>query len=324
MHKLNYSIYAIPMMLLLAVTVRGSVEATVAEENWTSITAAPGAFVTINTPAKLTAGAPTRLIFYALPNGNTTSMTIGKKTGPADDWHYNIQHIGAQTRRLRELLPDENIIVAYLEAEGKSWPTWRAKRPDNGKIIREIVDSVRDRFAQYSPKVTLSGHSGGGSFIFGFINGGDTIPGFVERIAVIDANYAYSDKDNHGDKLLKWLEHDSHYLCVIAYDDREITFDGKKVVGPEGGTWRATHRMISRFMKDVQLTSDTLETSGIIHYTGRNERINMFLHPNPENKILHTVLVEKNGFIFANLVGSPEAKKSDPFWGDAHYSKWIK
>jgi len=32
-------------------------------------------------------------------------------------------------------------------------------------------------------------------------------------------------------------------LVVIAYDDRNITLDGKPVVGPTGGTYRATERM---------------------------------------------------------------------------------
>src|SRR5205814_6050771 len=55
------------------------------------------------------------LILYALPNGNTTEQTIGKTIQSGDDWHYDIQHIGAQTRFLRRMLPNRPIIVAYLE-----------------------------------------------------------------------------------------------------------------------------------------------------------------------------------------------------------------
>ena len=33
------------------------------------------------------------LIFYALPNGNTTAETMGKKIKEGDDWHFDIQHI---------------------------------------------------------------------------------------------------------------------------------------------------------------------------------------------------------------------------------------
>lgn len=295
-------------------------------EQTTSFTMFGDVYLHINAPGPgvLSRSKPTRLIFYALPNGNTTSMTIGKVTGPKDDWHYNIQHIGAQTRRLRELVPEQNWIVVYLEASGKSWPSWRKKHADAPKLIRELVDDVRARFAEYRPRVTLSGHSGGGSFITGFLNGGEAIPEFVERICYIDANYSYSDEEKHGDKLLQWLRGDkSRELVVIAYDDREITLAGKKVVGPDGGTWRATQRMVDRFSREVDLTSATLETSGITRNMALGGQIEILRHPNPENKILHTVLVEKNGFIYGMLAGTREAKRADAFWGESRYSKWI-
>src|SRR5204863_8425521 len=84
------------------------------------------------------------LILYALPNGNTTEQTIGKAIKPGDDWHYDIQHIGAQTRFLRRLLPNRPIIVAYLENNLKSWPAWRKKHGD--KFIPEIVEAVKKPF----------------------------------------------------------------------------------------------------------------------------------------------------------------------------------
>jgi hypothetical protein len=42
----------------------------------------------------------TRLVLYCLPNGNTINQTVGRTAGPGVDWHYAIQHIGAQTRRV--------------------------------------------------------------------------------------------------------------------------------------------------------------------------------------------------------------------------------
>lgn len=297
------------------------------DEQTTSYTVCGDAYVSINAPLKLKEKAPTRLIFYALPNGNTTSMTIGKKTGPKDDWHYNIQHIGAQTRRLRELLPDQNIIVAYLEAGGKSWPAWRKKHTDNAKLIPEIIDGVRSKFAGYNPAVTMSAHSGGGSLIFGFINGFEALPDWLDRIVWLDADYGYADEDHHGDKLLAWLKGSpKRHLCVVAYNDSDITFEGKRVLkNPAGGTWGSTQRMAERFKKDVEVTSVTLTTSpSLIHCTGMGGQIDILLHPNLENKILHTVLVEKNGFIYTMLVGTPEASKSDEFWGEVRYPKYIQ
>ena len=62
------------------------------------------------------------LIFYALPNGNTTGQTIGRLLKPGDDWHFDIQHIGAQTRFLRTLVTNRTIVIAYLEAESRAGP----------------------------------------------------------------------------------------------------------------------------------------------------------------------------------------------------------
>src|SRR4051812_10808145 len=53
----------------------------------------------------------TRLIVYALPNGNTLEQTLGCKLKPGMDWHYDIQHVAAQVRLLRTLLPKERIVL---------------------------------------------------------------------------------------------------------------------------------------------------------------------------------------------------------------------
>ena len=52
---------------------------------------------TIGTDVKITIDAPALkhsnkviLIVYALPNGNTTVETMGKKMKEGDDWHFNI------------------------------------------------------------------------------------------------------------------------------------------------------------------------------------------------------------------------------------------
>ena len=42
----------------------------------------------------------TRLIVFALPNGNTLEHTLGCKSKPGLDWHFDGQHIAAQTRLL--------------------------------------------------------------------------------------------------------------------------------------------------------------------------------------------------------------------------------
>ncbi|MEO6034671.1 MAG: hypothetical protein ABIQ35_05410, partial [Verrucomicrobiota bacterium] len=83
--------------------------------------------VLINAPSakEMNPSKKMSLVFYGLPNGNSIEQTIGKKTNTNDDWHFNIQHIGAQTRFLRARLTNETIVVVYLENSLKSWPVWR-------------------------------------------------------------------------------------------------------------------------------------------------------------------------------------------------------
>src|SRR5205823_4762138 len=55
------------------------------------------------TPEHKSKPAKPLLILYALPNGNTAEQTIGKVIKPGEDWHYDIQHIAAQIRFLRQV-----------------------------------------------------------------------------------------------------------------------------------------------------------------------------------------------------------------------------
>jgi hypothetical protein len=102
---------------------------------------------------------------------------------------------------------------------------------------------------------------------------------------------------------VKWLRGDpARTLVVLAYDDREIMLDGKKVVSDEGGTWRATSRMMNYLREPFAFAADTL--GEFLRYHA--PQIEILLHPNPENRILHTVMVgEMNGYLHALLVRRP-------------------
>ena len=279
-------------------------------EEWTP----EGVHIVALAPPKWVAGRTTRLIFYATPNGNTAEQTLGSRLETGTDWHFDIQHIAAQTRRLRELTPTENIVLICVQADGLSWPAWRQKHPNNAFLIRALVQDWVNHAQIWEPtatlRVSLSGHSGGGSFLFGFLNGCETIPETVDRIAFLDANYSYSDDEHHGDKLLQWLHADAkRRLVVVAYDDRNIMLDGKKVVGPTGGTFRATERMRVRWEKDAPLQHE--EKKPLQIDTDAVKQTVFAVHTNPENKILHTALVgEMNGFLFA--MGTPNQALREP------------
>ncbi len=290
----------------------------------------PDVLIHINAPAaaRLDPGKPVLLVLYALPNGNTTAQTIGKRLHEGDDWHYAIQHIGAQTRCLREAMEDVTVVVAYLEARGRSWPTWRRTHEESGAKLVAAVESIKSRLREAIPdaaiRVCLNGHSGGGSMIFGYLNECGGVPGDVERVCFLDSNYGYSDDERHGDMLIEWLRRGGRrQLVVLAYDDREITLDGKKVVGPTGGTYRATHRMLDRFKGEVELTET--RDGDFTCQRGMDGRIDIRVHGNPANKILHTALVgDMNGFIHSLTVGTPLEDKVAPFGGPVAYERWIQ
>ena len=144
----------------------------------------PEVSVRINVPGNFDPAKPLDLIFFTLPNGNTIDQTIGRTLATGDDWHYDIQHIGAQTRFVRERLTDRNVVVVYLEAGGRSWPAWRKRHADQPRRIPEIVSTSQALFTNAVTTLTLSGHSGGGSFIFGYLNGMDRLPDHLTRIPV--------------------------------------------------------------------------------------------------------------------------------------------
>ena len=281
----------------------------------------PEVKITINAPPKsaFKPGKKLLLVFYALPNGNTTEQTVGRTVWPGDDWHYDIQHIGAQTRFLRKELPNRSIVTVYLENDLKSWPAWRKKHGD--KLIPDMVNGIRTIFAG-DAELVLTGHSGGGSFTFGYLNEVEVIPDEIVRIAFLDSNYAYDPALGHKEKLVKWLKsRDDHFLCVLAYNDAGALLDGKPFVSAAGGTWGKSHQMQADLAQEFQFKARTdLEFQ---RFSALNGRIQFILKENPEQKIFHSVQVERNGFIQGMLSGTKKEGKGYEYFGQRAYAKWI-
>ena len=280
-----------------------------------------GGRVFVDMPQETTATAlqQRRVVVYALPNGNTIEQTRGRRMTPDLDWHFGIQNIGAQTRALRELQPEIPTAVMYLEAEGRSWPSWRRVQGESATTcILTMMEGAAQVLGEGATDVELVAHSGGGSLIFGFINAVEDIPSTVTRIAFLDANYAYDSATSHTAKLVRWLERDPrNVLVVAAYDDRRVEVNGKRIVSETGGTWGRTQAMV----RDLRKQGIAMEeTSGPLVWsaTGLNGRVNVHAHQNPDNKILHTVIVERNGFLHALLSGT---KKDPGFFSDRIYDK---
>lgn len=278
-----------------------------------------GIRVLTNAPQELTA-RPRTLVIYATPNGNSIEQTFGSAPVPGQDFRFDIQHIAAQVRCWRATVTDANILVSIVQAPRLSWPAFRAEHPDANRVIPQLVSSLATEFK--ADRIVLSGHSGGGSFLLGYVAGVDSVPASIERMILLDANYSYSD-DQHGDKLVSWLRgNPNRRLIVLAYDDREIELNGKKVVGPDGGTFRATGRMKARFAKEFLLT-ESLE--GPFHRTiGMEGQLQFFVHPNPDNKILHTALVgDMNGLLHGLALGTADEKRWGALGGPRAYQQWV-
>ena len=286
---------------------------------WTRLES--GVRVFLNARAILTE-KPRRLVLFATPNGNSIEQTLGCQAGAGIDGHFQIQHVAAQIRMLRDIDNEHELILAVVQAPKLSWPAFRKENSDAAAIIREIVETLKADCR--ADDIVLCCHSGGGAFLWEYIATVDAIPPDISRIVFLDANYSYSDDDGHGNRLLTWLNGaESRRLVVVAYDDREVELNGKKVVEPDGGTWRASARMLNRFQLDVTLQED--DVGPFRHVSGLNGGMQFFLHRNPEHKILHTALVgEMNGVLHSLTLGTQLEATWGRFGGPPAYARWIQ
>lgn len=298
-----------------ATGVFGEQELTI-KDHWKNVT------IDINAPITFNPKGKTFLIFYALPNGNSIAWTKGKKLNNEDDRHFDIQHIAAQTRYVRDIDKRNNYIIAYLMTEQKSWPAWKRNTPDSIYLIKNIVDSISNLFAVKNPKIILNGHSGGGSFIFGFLDAVETIPGNIERIAFLDSDYGY-EETKHKNKLINWLKRGTeNKLLVLAYNDSVVMYNGKPLVSPTGGTWYRS-RLMQRNLSESFIFNSKYDTVFIRHRSLKR-RISFILKENPGGLIYHTDQVVRNGFILSLFSATRfNKRKYFTYFGERVYEKFI-
>lgn len=277
--------------------------------------------VTIDKPPYLFKTRETIISFFALPNGNSTEQTMGKKMQPGDDWHFDIQHIRAQTKFIRKQLPGKNFIVIYLENNYKSWPSWKQKHPDFKKEIPHLVDSLAGLFTSKRKCIYLNGHSGGGSFIFGYLAGVEQIPASVKRISFLDSNYGYDS--SYYPKFKNWLQSvKGSALNVFAYNDSVALYNGKPVVSATGGTWYRSHLMLAHLQNDFSLYKTT--TDSLVIYKSADRRIQFYFKQNLNRGIYHTQQVELNGFIHSVLCGTKMESKKYSYYAARAYADLIE
>jgi hypothetical protein len=287
----------------------------------TTLRLSHGVSVTIDRPAVLHTGRPYMIIFYALPNGNSTAWTMGKKLQPGDDWHYDIQHIRAQMAFVRTKLPKQNIVLVYLENELKAWPAWKKANPAFRQIIPGIIDSIAGLFPPKKRTIQLNGHSGGGSFIFGYLASVEKIPSAVRRISFLDSDYGYDS--SYYPKLKTWLQTvKGSQLNVFAYNDSVALYNGKRVVSDTGGTWYRSHLLLRHLAADYRFSEKS--TDSIQSFSSADDRIRFFFKPNYNQGIYHTQQVELNGFIHSILCGTRKESDGYSYYGPRAYSALIQ
>lgn len=282
----------------------------------------PEVCITVEAPDTLDPSKPTELIFYTLPNANNIDWTAGKQLEDGDDWHYDIQHLSAQTEFMRVNDPGKNYVTVYLKDQKRSWTTWRYRHADIlPQTLEAIISDISALYKDYRPSITLSSHSGGGYFLFEYIRTAPAINPLIHRFVFIDSVYGYLEEVHHA-RLADWLKDKKHYLCVISYEDATVIYEGKPLVSKEGGTWGRSHAMVRDLSKDFRFR---MKDDGLWEvYRALGKRITFKLLKNPEGTIWHTVLVERNGFIDSCWSGTRLEGKGYEFWGERAYSEYIR
>ena len=245
---------------------------------------------------------------------------MGKKMEPGDDWHNDIQHIRAQTEFIRAKMKGKNFTVVYLENKQKSWPAWKQQHLDFKQKILYLIDTLSYVLGGYERTVYLNGHSGGGSLIFGYLAGVESIPSYIKRISFIDSDYGYDS--SYYPKISQWLKGKDHVLTVFAYNDSVALYNGKPVVSATGGTWYRSRLLLSHLENDWKFHHN--ETDSMLIHISNNKRIHIYLKKNMDRGIYHTQQVERNGFIHSIFCGTKREEDGYEYYKPRVYNEFIR
>jgi len=108
---------------------------------------------------------------------------------------------------------------------------------------------------------------------------------------------------------------------VLAYHDSITLLNGKSFVSEEGGTWGRSHAMQRDLAAAFPFT--TGHGDGFQRFVALESRVQFLLRENPAREVLHSRLVEWNGFIHAMLTGTTREEKDYHYCGPRAYSAFI-
>jgi len=92
-------------------------------------------------------------------------------------------------------------------------------------------------------------------------------------------------------------------------------------VSENGGTWGRSHALLNDLRSQFRFTGRT--NGALKTIVEAHGQVEFLLRENPEQKILHTVQVERNGFIQGLLSGTTSEGNGYQYFGDRVYAKWI-
>ena len=123
--------------------------------------------------------------------------------------------------------------------------------------------------------------------------------------------------------MTNWLDaSDQHFLCVLAYDDARALLYGKPFIFEAGGTWGRS-RVMRRDL-EASFPFEEVNVADLKRATTLRGRVGFLLLENPGRKVLHTLQVERNGFIEAILSGTRLEGVGYSYFGDRAYARQIR
>ena len=213
-----------------------------------------------------------------------------------------------------------------MEAPGRSWPKFRADHPDNPQRIRNLV-ATATAAAPMAARINLvlAAHSGGmGSFIIGYLNSGRDRSlyhphHFPRRQLFLLRRTPPRRQIPH---LASQLSRESLNRLRLRRPQHYPQRGKKSSQTPAVHNWRASHRMIDRFTQEQKPQTD--QAGPFLHYSFLSGQAQFFLHPNPQQKILHTTMIgEMNAFLHATTLGTPVDGKYGTLGGPPAYTSYI-
>jgi hypothetical protein len=207
-----------------------------------------------------------------------------------------------------------------LENNYKSWPAWKQKHSEFKTLIPHLVDSLSGLVSKRKKEIYLNGHSGGGSFIFGYLAGVERIQEKIKRISFLDSDYGY--ESSYYPKFKNWIKQvKGSSLNVFAYNDSIALYNGKPFVSATGGTWYRSHLFLSHLQNDFSFSK--LITDSLIIYKGIADKVQFFFKINTDRGIYHTQQVELNGFIHSVLCGTKFDSRNYSYYSKRAYSIFL-